>query len=456
MRHQARQTARELGKEVELQMKGGEVEIDRKVLDGISEALDHMIRNALDHGIEGPTHREDLGKPGSGTILIECVQKGNNAVIRFGDDGAGLGIEQIRDKAIAQGLIKQDAEISDQEIIQLIVLPGFTTATKVTQLSGRGVGMDVVHNAVRRLGGSITVDSRQGEGTVFEIILPLSLSITQAIFVRCGQQEFAISLNVIQNVMKVDADELNFPSVGGQTQFEKDGRVYPLIDLPRRFGLASGDGKKQRVAILIIRMGAREVAVRVSELLTTQEVVVKSLGRHMSRIEGISGATIRGDGSVVIILDLAALWVADERHGVTDAATQELTQRSPIVMVVDDSLTVRKVTARNLSRHGMEVVMAKDGVDAIERMGKRLPDLMLVDIEMPRMDGYQLTEHVRNDPIKKGIPIVIITSRAGIRHKEKAMALGANGYLTKPYQEEELIASVRDCLQSFPSNSADP
>ena len=455
LRHQARQTARELGKEVELQMKGGEVEIDRKVLDGISEALDHMIRNALDHGIEDPAQREDLGKPGSGAILIECTQKGNNAVIRFGDDGAGLEIEQIRDKAITLGLMKEDASISDQDLIQLIVLPGFTTATKITQLSGRGVGMDVVHNAVRRLGGSIAVDSRPGEGTVFEINLPLSLSITQAISVRCGRQEFAISLNVIQNVMKVDAGELNFPSVGGRTQFEKDGRVYPLIDLPRRFGLASGDGDKQRVAILIIRMGAREVAVKVDELLTTQEVVVKSLGRHISRMEGISGATIRGDGSVVIILDLAALWVADERHGVTDAAAQEQTQRSPMVMVVDDSLTVRKVTARNLSRHGMEVVMAKDGIDAIERMGKRLPDLMLVDIEMPRMDGYQLTEHVRNDPVKKGIPIVIITSRAGIGHKEKAMALGANGYLTKPYQEEELIANVKDCLQSFPPQCSD-
>ena len=448
LRHQARQTARELNKEVELRMTGGEVEIDRKVLDGISEALDHIIRNALDHGIEDPASREKLGKPKSGTILIECRQKGNEAVIRFSDDGAGLSVEMIRSKAIAQGLIKENTSLADQDLIQLIVLPGFTTTTEVTQLSGRGVGMDVVHNAVRRLGGSISADSEPGNGTVFEICLPLSLSITQAIFVRCGQQEFAIALNVVQNVTKADAEKLNTPARGGQAMFEKDGKIYPLIDLPRRLGLVSGNIDEPRVAILIVRMGAREIAVKVSELLGTQEVVVKTLGAHISRVDGLAGATIRGDGSVIIILDLAALWVADEGQVLAEAATLEQTQKPPLVMVVDDSLTVRKVTARNLSRHGMEVMMAKDGVDAIEQMAGRLPDLMLVDIEMPRMDGYQLTEYVRGDPAKRNIPIVIITSRAGIKHKEKAMALGANGYLTKPYQEEELIAGVEDCLQS--------
>jgi len=457
LRHQARQVARELEKDIELRMDGGEVEIDRKVLDGISEALDHMIRNAVDHGIENPQDRERQEKRRAGTILIDCKQRGNEVVVRFGDDGRGLDAENIRKKAVEQGLIESGDPISDQQLIQFIVLPGFTTATEVTQLSGRGVGLDVVHDAVRRLGGSIIAESQPGRGTAFEISLPVSLSITQAVFVRCGRQEFAIPLNIVQSVIKADTGEM-LPSAHGRPRFEKDGHAYPLLDLPRHLDLAHGREEKQRAAILIVRMGAREVAVKVSELMGSQEVVVKSLGRHISPVEWIAGATIRGDGSVIIILDLAGLWIADERHSSMESTVQDVSEQPPLVMVVDDSLTVRKVTARNLSRHGMEVVMAKDGIDALGEIGKRQPDLMLVDIEMPRMDGYELTAQVRNDPLTRNIPIVIITSRAGIKHQEKAMSLGANDYLTKPYQEEELIAHVEKCLASsgFPSQGTQP
>ncbi|MDJ0955262.1 MAG: Hpt domain-containing protein [Arenicellales bacterium] len=449
LRHQTRQTARELHKEAELRMTGGSVEIDRKVLDGMAEALDHMIRNALYHGIEDPGHRKARGKPKAGTILVECKHQGNEAIIRFSDDGAGLNVDEIRSKAIHRGLIRDKASLSDQEIIQLIVLPGFSTAAEVTQVSGRGVGMDVVHNAVRRLGGSITVESEPGEGTAFVIVLPLSLSITQAIFVRCGSQEFAVSLNVIQNVVKVDRKELESMSQEGQAVFERDGRVYPLMDLSRRLNIMDELDNQERVPILIVRMGATEVAVKVGKLMGTQEVVVKSLGSHIAHMEGIAGATIRGNGAVVLILDLTELWLADHEHrDVTEeeSVPVEAPPAPPLIMVVDDSLTVRKVTARNLSRHGMEVVMAKDGVDALDHINKRLPDLMLVDIEMPRMDGYELTRQIRSDPATKNIPIVIITSRAGKKHKKKALSLGANDYLTKPYQEDELVSHVEACL----------
>lgn len=446
LRHQVRQTARELGKEADLSVTGGVVEIDRKVLDGISEALEHMIRNALDHGVEDPKQREEKGKSRSGAITIDCKQQGNEAVIRFSDDGAGLNMDEIRAKALADGLVRDQESLSDQEIIQLVVLPGFTTTSEVTQLSGRGVGMDVVHNAVRRLGGSISVESEVGKGTTFIISLPLSLSITQAIFVRCGPQEFAVPLNAISNVLKVDIKELDSKPIQGQASFERGGKVYPLINLTRCLNLTEEDEPQDRVPILIVRMGAREVAVRVTKLQATQEVVVKSLGSHVAHLNGIAGATIRGDGTVVLILDLAEIWMADEREEVADSASTEKVQNLPVVMVVDDSLTVRKVTASNLSRHGMEVVMAKDGLDALEQMNKKLPDLMLVDIEMPRMDGYELTQQIRSDAATKHIPIVIITSRAGAKHREKAIALGANGYLTKPYQEDELVANVEAFL----------
>lgn len=307
--------------------------------------------------------------------------------------------------------------------------------------------MDVVHNAVRRLGGSIKVESEPGKGTAFVVNLPLSLSITQALFVRCGPQEFAISLNVIQNVMKVRTEALNPGSQHGQTLVEYEGKLYPVMDLSARLGLLPGASVDQdQVPMLIVRMGARDVAVKVTELLSTQEVVVKKFGSHLSRMPGLAGATVRGDGKVVIILDLAELWLADEKQGVTDSSALVKAQNPPLIMVVDDSLTVRKVTGRNLSRHGMEVVMAKDGLDALEQLKRKTPDLMLVDIEMPRMDGYELTGHIRENPDTKGIPIVMITSRAGTKHKEKAVALGANGYLTKPYQEEELIENVESCL----------
>ena len=448
LRHQARQTARELDKKAQLRMTGGGVEIDRKVLDGMAEALDHMIRNALYHGIEDPSQRKAKGKPEAGTILIECKHQGNEAIIRFSDDGAGLNVDEIRSKAIDRGLVRDKASLSDQEIIQLIVLPGFSTAAEVTQVSGRGVGMDVVHSAVRRLGGSITVESEPGQGTAFVVVLPLSLSITQAIFVRCGSQEFAVSLNVIQNVMKVDREELESMSSEGEAVFEQDGREYPLMDLSKRLHITDDLDNEERVPILIVRMGASEVAVKVGKLMGTQEVVVKPLGNHVAHMDGIAGATIRGNGTVVLILDLAELWLADDAY--QEVAESESVPVEapcpPLIMVVDDSLTVRKVTARNLSRHGMEVVMAKDGVDALDHVNKRLPDLMLVDIEMPRMDGYELTKQIRSDPATKDIPIVIITSRAGTKHKEKALSLGANDYLTKPYQEDELVSHVQACL----------
>ncbi|HSH40954.1 MAG TPA: Hpt domain-containing protein [Arenicellales bacterium] len=445
LRHQVRQTARELGKEVDFVVNGAELEVDRNILDQLNEALEHMIRNSLDHGIEAAQVRAAAGKPARGQLRIDCRQEGNEVLLKFSDDGAGLDVERIKERAVEAGLLGADSDLTDDEVIQLIVLSGFSTARAVTQLSGRGVGLDVVNDAVRRLGGSLTLDNRPGQGVTFALRLPLSLSITQAMFVLCGGQRFAIPLGVIETVLKTDPENLQETSKDGDPLFRHDDRVYTLMDLTAALGLESAPADK-RVPILLVRMGAREVAVRVDDLVGTDEIVVKQLGDHLGRMSGINGATVTGDGSVVLILDLAELWLAQERQPALRREAAPETDAPPRVMVVDDSLTVRKVTARNLGRHGMEVSMARDGIDALEQLSQSRPDVMLVDIEMPRMDGYELTSKVREDIGYRDIPIIMITSRAGAKHREKAMELGANAYLTKPYQERELLEQINALL----------
>lgn len=445
LRHQARRTARELGKDIDFSVSGGELEVDRNILDQISEALEHMIRNSLDHGIEPAEARTAAGKPPRGHLGIDCRQEGNEVLLSFSDDGAGLDVERIKHRAVEAGLLAADSDLTDDEVIQLIVLSGFSTAQSVTQLSGRGVGLDVVNDAARRLGGSLTLDNRPGEGVSFRLRLPLSLSITQAMFVRCGGQRFAIPLGVIETVLKTEPENLAATSKDGDPLFRHDDRVYTLMDLTAALGLETITVDK-RVPILLVRMGAREVAVRVDELIGTDEIVVKQLGDHLGRMSGINGATITGDGSVVVILDLAALWLAQERLPAFRHETASDSDSPPRVMVVDDSLTVRKVTGRNLGRHGIEVSMARDGVDALEQLAKGVPDVMLVDIEMPRMDGYELMTRLREEVNYRDIPVIVITSRAGAKHREKAMELGASGYLTKPYQERDLLKEVNALL----------
>jgi len=445
LRHQVRQTTRELGKDVDFDVTGGELEVDRNILDQLSEALEHMIRNSLDHGIETPAERAAAGKPERGTLRIDCRQEGNEVLLRFSDDGTGLNVARIKERAVEAGLLSADTDLSDDEVIQLIVLSGFSTAPSVTQLSGRGVGLDVVNDAARRLGGSLSLDNRPGEGVSFNLRLPLSLSITQAMFVRCGEQRFAIPLGAIETVLKTETENLAETSKDGDPLFRRGDSVYTLMDLPATLGLESSTTDK-RVPILLVRMGAREVAVRVDELVGTDEIVVKQLGDHLGRMSGINGATITGDGSVVLILDLADLWLAQERLPAFRHEIARDTDAPPRVMVVDDSLTVRKVTGRNLGRHGMEVSMARDGLDALEQLAKVKPDVMLVDIEMPRMDGYELTTKIREDVNYRDIPIIVITSRAGAKHRERAMELGANAYLVKPYQERDLLNEVNALL----------
>jgi len=441
LRHIVRQTARELGKHVEFDIRGAHVQIDRKVLERMMGPLEHMIRNAVDHGIEPRADRLSAGKSADGHITMTLEQEANEVVIRFSDDGRGLNLSRIAERARAMGLVHPDTDLSDGEMAQLIMQPGFSTAEQITQVSGRGVGMDVVHNEVKQLGGSIAIESRSGAGTTFTVRLPLTLSIMQALVVRSGEQSFAIPVASIIRILKVPAEQIR-EDADGHSVFVQGEETYPYMHLAQRLGLPGG-AREGKAAILLVRAGTHAAALEVDDIHQRQEIVVKTLGPQLAELSGMGGATILGDGSVVLILDVSELWVTKEVTTIIEPeARARESQRVPVVMVVDDSLTVRKVTERLLRKHDMEVVLAKDGMEALERLREGRPDVMLVDIEMPRMDGFELTSRVRGDSETRDIPIIIITSRAGAKHRLKAMELGANVYLTKPYQEDELLANI--------------
>jgi len=469
LRHIVRQTARELGKRVELDLVGAEVEVDRTVLDRMIGPFEHMIRNSLDHGLESEADRKHAGKSAIGHIRIQASHEGSEIVIRFADDGAGLDIAAIRRKAIERGLMNSSTNLSDDELIQFILVAGFSTADSVTQLSGRGVGMDVVHNEVKQLGGSITVDTRRGVGTTFIIRLPLTLSISQALMVRVSEQLYAIPLSSVVNILEVPVEQLNSIQMGRRPLLNWQEQVYPFMHLAVRLGIQPQPPAGRKVPVLLGRSGGRQVAIQVDGLAGTREVVIKPLGAQLAGIEGLGGATILGDGSVVLILDVPGLWLTEEgMHVVRDLQSEEMVatavheaagsdavigiktaapvRRNAVVMVVDDSITVRKVTQRFLMKRGIDVLLAKDGVDAVDQLRDQIPDVMLVDIEMPRMDGYELTSRVRSDSRLKQVPIIMITSRAGDKHRDKAFALGVNEYMTKPYQEDELFARINSLL----------
>jgi len=455
-----RQTAREVGKRVDLEIIGADVEIDRNVLERMIGPFEHMIRNSIDHGIEDVDTRKTAGKPGTGKITLSTSQEGSEIVIRFMDDGAGLNVDRIRAKAIERGLMAEDSQMTREEIMQFILVAGFSTAQQVTQLSGRGVGMDVVHSEVKQLGGTMAVDTETGQGTTFTIRLPLTLSITQALMIRMGDNLYAVPINTVANIIEVPVEKLKEAEMGGRSLLSFEDKVYPFMHLGDQLGISIADTKAKKVPVLLVKAGSREVAMEVEALVGTREVVIKPVSPQVSKLKGIAGATILGDGRVVLILDVSGLLIADEAIQVSHSGGRRMStkkptekavapeSRRPIVMVVDDSLTVRKVTSRTLQKKGIDVLTAKDGIDGLEqlRSGGQRPDVMLVDIEMPRMDGYEFTTQVRADPDLNLIPIIMITSRAGEKHRNRAFELGVNEYMSKPYQEDILLERIRSFL----------
>jgi chemosensory pili system protein ChpA (sensor histidine kinase/response regulator) len=458
-----RQTSRELDKKAELTLEGAELELDRSVLERIGAPLEHMIRNCMAHGIEMPAERVAAGKEESGRISIVLRQEANEMALVIADDGAGLNLDRLKQKGIDMGLVQAGDEPSEAEIAQLIFASGLSTAEKVTSLSGRGVGMDVVKSEITAIGGRVDIATQRGQGTNFTIYLPLTLAVTQAVLVRAGNSLFAVSSAMVEQVLRMKTDGMTGLYAAKSVEFQ--GRAYPLHYLQNLLG-ASGAAEIQTYnSVLLLRSGVQRIALHVDELVGNQEIVVKAVGPQLARVPGVSGATVLADGSIVLILNPVSLAsrvrTSAARLGATMVvklgATAALAAQGidttagthhagQVVMVVDDSLTVRKITSRLLEREGYTVLTAKDGVDALEQMRETLPGVMLVDIEMPRMDGFDLTRNVRGDPRTAGIPIVIISSRTADKHRNQAIQLGVNAFLGKPYQEAELLQHVAKYL----------
>ena len=448
-----RQVAGELGKQVDFRVINGEAEIDRNVLERMVAPLEHMLRNAVDHGLEPAHIRQAAGKPEQGLITLELSHEGGDVVFDMHDDGAGVPLEAVRRKAILRGLLDPASSVSDRDVLQFIMQPGFSTAEKITQISGRGVGMDVVHEEVRQLGGSMTIDSVAGQGVHFQIRLPFSVSLNRALMVQCADEQYAIALNTVEGIVRVMPNELESYYQLNPPRYHYGGQTYELRylgELLQTVGKPRLAGESHSVPVLLVHCQDQRVALQVDALAGSREIVVKSLGPQFTGVHGLSGATILGDGRVVLILDLLAYIRAHQARQPLLRAQQEAVGalefipalRPLLVLVVDDSVTVRKVTSRLLERNGMNVITAKDGVDAMSVLEEHTPDLMLLDIEMPRMDGFEVATRVRNDPRLKDLPIIMITSRTGQKHQNRAMAIGVNDYLGKPYQESVLLERI--------------
>ncbi len=452
-----RQTARELGRNANLEIVGEAIEVDRNVLQRIAAPLDHMLRNAIAHGIEPPEARRDAGKPETGRIRLSLEQEGNEYLLTLEDDGGGINRDAIRLEALRMGLLHPGEEVGEARLLQMIFAPGFSTAGEITETSGHGIGMDVVRSEVAAIGGRVEVSSTAGQGTRFRIYFPATIGASQAIVVRAGGETYAVPSILVEQVHEAKLDELEARYASGKAEWQ--GAEYPFYYLPRLLGRGDAVAEIKRYnSMLMMRSGESRAAIHVDQIVKNQEIVVKNAGPQLARVPGIAGATVLGNGQVVLIVNPIPLAIRAQQTGalpqatVTRLATEESLR--PQVMVVDDSLTVRRLTGRLLSRAGYDVAVAKDGVDALQQMQEGLPDLLLADIEMPRMDGLELVKKLRADPRSADLPIIIITSRIAEKHRQHAFELGVNAFFGKPYQEDELLAKVAELLGSMPKSQA--
>jgi chemosensory pili system protein ChpA (sensor histidine kinase/response regulator) len=445
-----RQAASDTGKRAELTVEGASGELDRQVLERMLPPFEHMLRNAVVHGIETPDERVRRGKPDTGRILLELHREGAEVMVRLTDDGGGMNLKAIRDKALTLGLIASGQTLSDDEALQLILEPGFSTAGAITQQAGRGVGMDVVATEIKRLGGALHMETKAGEGTVFTIRLPLTLAISHALVVRTDEEYYALPLPTVEGVLRLSKSEVSAHLGREAPAFDYGGQKYRFQHLASFVGLAPLElpGQDVTIPVVLVRAGEHSTGLVADELIGSREIVVKSVGPQISSIRGISGATILGDGRIVIILDIGALVRGEWRtRAQAPVAPRERGDRRTFALVVDDSITVRRVTQRLLERNGMRVLTARDGMDAVALLQDNVPDVILLDIEMPRMDGYEVAAHVRNDARLKDVPIIMVTSRVGEKHRARAIELGVDDYLGKPYQEAQLLDAIAPLVE---------
>jgi chemotaxis protein histidine kinase CheA/AmiR/NasT family two-component response regulator len=458
-----RQAAQESGKPAQLDIQRGTIEMDRGILDRMTPVFEHLLRNAVVHGIEVATARAAAGKPATGQLRVRLSQEGNDVSIRFEDDGGGLDLDRIRDKAVALGLLPHGAAVTEAAAAGLVCTPGFSTAREVSQLAGRGIGMDVVRAEVSAVGGRLEIRSQAGRGACFEVLLPLTTAVTRVVMLRCGELVFGVPVPLVEGVIGASGVTLSQARDSGHYTHKDQALPFFWAGALLQSSPRSAEAGGRSVPVVLVRSAAQRLALQVDEVQGQHEVVVKHLGPQLARLPGLAGVTVLPSGAVVLIYNPVALaavhgeqaraYAAGLPAGSQDraqagsvqvpAATAIPAAAAPLVLVVDDSITVRRVTQRLLQREGYRVALAGDGLQALEQMALEAPALVLSDIEMPRMDGFDLVRNLRGDARWRHLPVVMITSRIASRHRDHATELGVNHYLGKPYPEDELLALVR-------------
>ena len=444
LRRTVREVAGNLDKKVKLVVKGEDIELDKLIWEKIADPLMHLLRNAVDHGVEPQDMRQSLGKPSVATIKLEASREGNQVVIRIADDGAGLDYPAIQATVRKMRLSDRVDELSENELSQFIFYPGFSTRAEISEISGRGVGMDVVKENIQNLKGVIRVASEKGQGTKFTIRIPLTLAAVQALLFTVGGQTYAIALNEIGEIIRLDPENILGPN---QDALRINDEVLPLFHMADLLSVGKRDAESvspgEYPITLVVETGGRRGTLVIDTLVGQKEIVIKSLGSHLRYVKGVSGATIMGDGSVIPILNIdELLWPQMTRLEDTHPEKELILERPLNIMIVDDSVSIRQVVSRFMEDQGWKVQTAKDGIDALDRLSESRPDLIVLDIEMPRMNGYEFLGALKAQGGFEDIPVVMLTSRTATKHRDKAKALGANGFIVKPYNDDEFVRLI--------------
>jgi chemosensory pili system protein ChpA (sensor histidine kinase/response regulator) len=464
-----RDASKAAGRPVELSLEGAETELDNNIIQHISDPLIHLVRNAVAHGLEGPKERQQHGKPEKGRVEVRAYHRGNHIFIEVEDDGRGIDYDAVRSRVIESGAMSSlaAAELSERELRDFLFRPGFTTASTMTELAGRGVGLDVVRANVHALNGEIEVRSELGRGACFTVKVPLTLIISQALFVRCGSAVFALPLAVVEEIRRLKPSEIE--DVGGRLLTRVRDVVTEVVRLDLQLALPALEPVNGYFHMVIVKVAGKQVGVIVEEVLGKDEIVIKNLGNYLRRVKLFPGTTIAPDGSLILLIDLNRLVSNDnaERHALSSsspaarvfapgaeavaagnipAAAVDPVENDRVVVVADDSISVRKFVGRMLEKAGYRVKLASDGLEASEIIADLGCHLVITDLEMPRMNGYELLAHLRQDPMTRKIPVLVVTSRAGAKHRDRAMKEGASGFLTKPVQEDQLISTVESLI----------
>jgi len=466
-----RDAAKAVNKKVELTLAGAETELDNNIIQQISDPLIHLVRNAVAHGLERDEERYEHGKSDSGNVAVRAYHRGNHIYIEVEDDGRGIDYDKVRKTAVENGMVSAEAapELSERELLDLLFQPGFSTAPRKTELAGRGVGLDVVKSNLAQLNGEIEVETAKGHGTRFTLKVPLTLIISQALFVRCGASMFALPLAFVEEIRRLKTTEIE--EAGGKMLTKVRDVMTEIVRLDAALGLEAVQPINGYYRMVIVNVAGRQVGLVVEDVVRKDEIVIKSLGEYLRNLKMFPGATIAPDGSLILLIDVNRL-VAGESiehrplmtsanaarvfapgaeavaHGAIPQEAIDFVQEEKLVVLVDDSISVRKFVGRMLEKAGYRVRLAADGLEALEIVTQTRCDLVVTDLEMPRTNGYELLSHLRQDPQTRVIPVMVVTSRAGAKHRERAMKEGAAAFLTKPVQEDQFIAAVGKLIGS--------